>query len=59
MWTHTQTLEFGAFFLFASLLCFIGSANRKLPWHTRYVAFAIGATSLVLGILIPIRLWNM
>lgn len=59
MWTHTQTLEFGAFFLFGSPLSFIGSANRKLPWYKRYVAFAIGATFLVLGILIPIRIWNI
>ncbi|MGA7462943.1 MAG: hypothetical protein WBW69_22100 [Candidatus Korobacteraceae bacterium] len=59
MWTHTDTLGFGAFFLLASVLSFIGAANRKMPWYTRYIAFAIGATFFVLGILIPIRLWNM
>jgi hypothetical protein len=59
MWTHTDSLGFGATFLFASVLSFIGAANRKAPWYTRYIAFAIGATFLVLGILIPMRLWNI
>jgi hypothetical protein len=54
-----DTLGFGAGFLLASLLGFMASASRKLAWYMRYVAFAIGATFLVLGVLIPLRLWNM
>lgn len=59
MWTHTQPLEFGAFFLLVSLASFAGSANRKLPWYVRYLAFVIGAAFLIVGILIPIRIWNV
>jgi hypothetical protein len=57
-WSHRQLLEYGAFFLVGSVMAFFGSANRKYPWHVRYVAFAIGATAVALGVLIPVSLWN-
>jgi hypothetical protein len=56
---HKQLLSFGAMFLLSSLVGFINSANPKAKWYFRYIAFALGATFLVLGILIPMRLWNM
>lgn len=58
MWSHEQIIQFGAIFIFGSLIALLGSANSKSPWHVRYVAFAIGVTSFILGVLIPVSLWN-
>jgi uncharacterized membrane protein YczE len=56
---HKQLVGFGAIFVVASLIGFLNAANSRSPWYFRYIAFAIGIISLVLGILLPIRLWNM
>jgi len=56
---HQTLIVFGAIFLAGSMVGFLLSANRKWAWYYRFIAFAIGVISLVLGILIPMRLWNM
>ncbi len=46
-------------FVVGSLVGFLNAANSKASWYFRYIAFAIGLTALILGLLIPMRLWNM
>jgi hypothetical protein len=57
--SHKQPIGFGVFFVVGSLVGFLNAASPRSPWYLRYIAFALGITSLLLGILIPIRLWNM
>jgi hypothetical protein len=55
---HKALIAFGVMLLAGSVLGFVISSNRKWVWYFRYIAFAIGATFLVLGILIPISFWG-
>ena len=58
MWTYSQTLELGVAFLCGALLALFVAADRKLPSYLRYAAFAIGASCEILGVLVPIYIWN-